>query len=171
LDTAAAVLDQLAPGDTAIVVGASRAAADECAFAAASRRGGLFGVTRTGFLELVTRLALPELARDRRSPMSALGAEALLTRATFEAEQDRRLDYFLPVAHMPGFPRAAARTLEELQLAAVDAHALRRVGPAGADLAEQARLRGQPFWRRRRAVCDDSPGNSKRRSSCCSTCS
>jgi ATP-dependent helicase/nuclease subunit B len=136
LDAAAAALDRLAPHATALIVGASRAAADECAFAAARRRGGLFGVTRTGFVELVTRLALPALATDHRSPISALGAEALVTRATFDAGRERQLEYFLPVAHMPGFPRAAARTLQELQLATIDARTLRRVGAAGQDLAE-----------------------------------
>ncbi len=36
---------------------------------------------------------------------------------------------------MPGFPRAAARTLHELQMAAVSSEALRALGPAGGDLA------------------------------------
>jgi ATP-dependent helicase/nuclease subunit B len=139
LDAAASALHRLEPNETALVVGASRAAADEFAFAAARRRGGLFGVTRTGFVELITRLALPALAADQRSPMSALGAEALITRATFDAERDGRLGYFLPVAHMPGFPRAAARTLSDLQLAAVDAEKLRGEGAAGDDLAELLR--------------------------------
>ena len=43
--------------------------------------------------------------------------------------------YFAPVADLPGFPRAVARTLSELQLAGVDAAALGRVPDVGGDLA------------------------------------
>ena len=122
-------------GDEILLVGASRAAADEIAARIARDKGGLFGVTRTGFMELATRLALPSLARAQRSPMSGLGTEALVTRAAFEADRDNALDYFRPVARMPGFPRAAARTLQELQLAGVAPQRLRRIGAAGDDLA------------------------------------
>lgn len=118
-----------------LVVGATRAAADEAAAAVASRKGGLFGVVRVGFSELATRLALPALARRQRSPMGSLGTEALLTRAAFEAERDAALHYFQPVARMPGFPRAAARTIQELQLAGVPADNLRSLGGGGQDLA------------------------------------
>jgi ATP-dependent helicase/nuclease subunit B len=123
------------PGEPLLLVGASRAVADEATALAARDRNGLFGVTRVGFTELATRLALPVLAREHRSPMSALGNEALVTRASFEADREQSLDYFQPVVRMPGFPRAAARTLTELQLAGVSADQLRRVGPAGEDLA------------------------------------
>ena len=88
-----------------------------------------------GFAELATRLALPALARDGRSPISALGTEALVTRAVFETDRASALTYFEPVASMPGFPRAVARTLQELQLASVSSHQLRAIGRAGTDLA------------------------------------
>jgi hypothetical protein len=124
-----------APGEVLLLVAASRAAADEAAARVALRSRGLFGVTRAGFAELATRLALPALARQRLSPMSGLGGEALVTRAAFEADRDGALDYFRPVARMPGFARVAARTLQELQLAGISSPQLRRVGPAGDDLA------------------------------------
>jgi hypothetical protein len=38
--------------------------------------------------------------------------------------QEKALRYFAPVADTPGFPRAAARTLDELQMAEVPAHLL-----------------------------------------------
>jgi hypothetical protein len=136
LAAAASALHRLLPGsDMLVIVGASRAAADELAFAAAVQRGGLFGVIRVGFAELATKLAVPTLAQARKNPMSALGSEALVTRATFEAERAGALDYFRPVARMPGFPRAAARTLQELQLARVTPEQLRKVGTVGDDLA------------------------------------
>ena len=49
LAAAAAALDRLGSADTALVVGASRAAADEFAFAVAARRRGLFGVELHAF--------------------------------------------------------------------------------------------------------------------------
>ena len=71
------------------------------------------------------RLALPVLAERLVAPGGALGAEAIAARAAFDAHQSGELAYFAPVADLPGFPRAVARTLSELQLAGVDAAALR----------------------------------------------
>ena len=133
---AARALHRLLPGsDTLVIVGASRAAADELAFAAAVERTGLFGVVRVGFAELATKIALATLAQTQKNPMTALGSEALVTRAAFEAERADALRYFRPVARMPGFPRAAARTLQELQLAHVTPQQLRHIGTVGGDLA------------------------------------
>ncbi|MCC7126245.1 MAG: PD-(D/E)XK nuclease family protein [Acidobacteria bacterium] len=117
------------------LVGASRAAADECAARVAHARGGLFGVTRTSLIELVMRFALPSLARRRVAPASGVGLEAVVTRARYDAQQAAALRYFTPVADTPGFPRAAARTLDELQMAAVSAATLTALDDAGADLA------------------------------------
>jgi hypothetical protein len=119
-----------------LVVGASRAAADELVASVAAASGGLIGVSRSGVLELVMRLALPRLAERQRSPASAVGLEAVVTRARFDAMQAAALRYFAPVADMPGFPRAAARTLEELQMAGVGAEALAPIDEACGDLAE-----------------------------------
>jgi hypothetical protein len=135
IDAAAVALGRFVEADSVWIVGGSRAAADELAFATAARRGGLFGVVRVGFAELATKLALTSLARDQIHPISALGTEALVTRAVFEAGRAGTLDYFHPVARMPGFPRAVARTLHELQLAHVAPRRLRSVGRAGEDLA------------------------------------
>ena len=136
LASASAFLAALGAGRTALIVGATRAAADELAFSVAADRGGLFGVTRASFAELVTKLALPALARDGLSPTGGLGAEAIAARATFEAAQSGRLTYFAPVAHLPGFPRALSRTLSELRLAGLTASDVAVVPQAGADLAE-----------------------------------
>jgi hypothetical protein len=136
VDAALAVLAKIAQPDRVVIVGASRAAADELAFLAASRRGGLFGVTRVGLAELVTKLALPGLARQGLSPTGALGAEAIAARATFTAHAAGRLRYFSPVADLPGFPRALTRTMTELRLGQVVAPELSALDAAGADLAE-----------------------------------
>ena len=110
-------------GTGVLVVGATRASADELAFAAIRDRGAIAGVARMSFAELAMRLALPALAERLVAPGGALGAEAIATRVAFDAHQSGELAYFAPVADLPGFPRAVARTLGELQLAGVDAAA------------------------------------------------
>ena len=127
-----------APGGV-LVVGASRAAADEFALELARGAGALVGVTRMSFAELATRLALPVLAERLVAPASALGVEAMVARATFDARDAGELAYFDPVADLPGFPRAATRTLGELQLADVSLDALAAVDRVGPDLAALAR--------------------------------
>ena len=121
--------------DEVLVVGATRASADELALALACEDGALVGVARVSFGELATKLALPVLAERLVSPGGALGAEAMATRAAFEAHQAGELAYFGPVADLPGFPRALARTLAELQQAGVDAASLAAVEYVGPDLA------------------------------------
>lgn len=122
-----------------LVVGSTRAAADELALGVARARGALVDVTRMSFAELATKLALPALAERLATPASALGLEAMVARATFDARDAGELDYFTPVADLPGFPRAAARTLAELQQAAVAPEAVRAVHRVGPDLAALAR--------------------------------
>ena len=133
-----AAIDALSEGDRGrqgLLIAPTRAAADECAAAAALARGGLFGVGRTSVIELVMRLALPRLSRQGLTPTSAIGAEAVVARARFDAVQEGALNYFAPVAGTPGFPRAAARTLDELQMAGVAPSRLASLDLAGADLA------------------------------------
>jgi ATP-dependent helicase/nuclease subunit B len=124
IDVARRALLDLPPGGTAWVVGASRAAADELAARVASEKGGLFGVTRVSFAELLMRLAILPLAADGCAPSGQLSEEALAARVAFEANDEDALDYFTPVADMPGFPRALSRTMEELRLAGITADAL-----------------------------------------------
>ena len=136
VEVARQALVDLPAGATALIVGATRAAADELAARVAREKGGLFGVTRVGFQEFITRLALPTLARDGLSPTGALSAEAVAARAAFEAADADALDYFTPVANLPGFPRALSRTITELRLAGVEADELPAVDQAGNDLGE-----------------------------------
>lgn len=119
----------------AIVVGASRGAADDLARAVAKARGGALGLHRFSFTQLAAHLAAPVLASRGAVPVTRVGTEAVAARATFEARHEGELQYFAPVASTPGFPRALARTLNEIALARVDADALRRLPLGGADLA------------------------------------
>jgi hypothetical protein len=136
VEAAVAALQQLASVSRVLVIGSTRATADELAFVAAGRTGGLFGVTRVGYAELATRLALPSLARRRLSPTGGLGIEAIAARAAFTASSEQRLQYFDPVAALPGFPRALARTVTELRLAGATPADVAAAPDAGADLRQ-----------------------------------
>lgn len=119
----------------AAIVGASRGAADELAREIAAARGAAFGLARFSFTELAARLAARALAADGFSPISVLGHEAVAARAVFEATQNGEARYFAPVARLPGFPRALARTLLELRLAEITTDLLTSAPRVGRDLA------------------------------------
>jgi ATP-dependent helicase/nuclease subunit B len=123
------------PATEILIVSASREAADDLTRDLARERPATFGLYRFSLTQLAARLAAPLLARDRLSPATALGVRAVAARALFDAHHESGLTYFGPVADMPGFPGALARTLEELALAAVPPPAVRGLGDGGADLA------------------------------------
>ncbi|HEX8031854.1 MAG TPA: PD-(D/E)XK nuclease family protein [Vicinamibacterales bacterium] len=115
LDAARTRLMEIDP--PVLVIAPTRAAADEFAFSLASERGATFGVTRASLAELVSRLALPVLARQGLTPTASLSDEAVSARVADELLKNDELTYFEPVAHMPGFPRALSRSLSEIRMA------------------------------------------------------
>ncbi len=117
------------------LVGASRGAVDDLARSVARECGATIGLHRFSVTQLAARLAAPVLADARLAPATYLGSEAVAARATFEAQRDGSLNYFGPVASTPGFPRALARTLQELRLAHVPASALSLLPLGGSDLS------------------------------------
>ena len=123
------------PGTRIVIVGASRGAADDLARHVAGAASATFGIQRLSLTQLAARSALLALAADGTTPSTRLGAEAVATRAAFDATRASTLDYFGPVAGTPGFPRALARTLQELRLAGLPADALAPLPLAGRDLA------------------------------------
>jgi ATP-dependent helicase/nuclease subunit B len=124
------------PASEVLIVSASRGAADDFARLVARGRGATFGLYRFSLTQLAARLAAPLLARRRVSATTALGVEAVSARALFDADREGTLLYFAPVAGMPGFPRALARSLEALAVAGVAPRALRALPEAGGDLAD-----------------------------------
>ena len=102
-----------------LIIAATRAAADEFALSLAAEKGATFGVTRSSVAELVSRLALPALAKKGLTPTAPLSDEAVAARVADDLANRKALDYFTPVARMPGFPRALSRTLGDLRLADV----------------------------------------------------
>ena len=123
----------------ALVVSASRGAADDLARHVARTRGATAGVHRFSFAQLAARLAAPVLAARGIAPATLIGSEAVAARATFDALQDEGLPYFGAVAETPGFPRALARTLHDAAMAGIDAAALQNLPLGGADLARLMR--------------------------------
>ncbi len=129
-------VDQFAPGDEVLLLGASRGAVDDFARSIAIEKGATFGLHRLSFTQLAARLSALHLASMDRAPATTLGHEAVATRATFEAHRDDALEYFAPVARTPGFPKALARTLLELRLASAPVERLSSLSRSGPDLAE-----------------------------------
>src|SRR5437870_6688489 len=128
-------LERFEPGAEVLLLGGSRGSVDDLARAISIERGATFGLHRLSFTQLAARLALMELAARERAPTTTLGHEAVATRAAFEAHGDEALEYFSPVSQTPGFPKALARTLLELRLAAVASGELARLPRSGSDLA------------------------------------
>ena len=123
IEAVEAFLCSLDPGREALLVGATRDAADDVARDLALRRDALFGVYRTGWRELITRLAIPSMANAGLAPASSLGAEAVAARAAFDALEAGEIEALRDVSRFPGFSRALARTLGELRLAEISAEA------------------------------------------------
>lgn len=130
-DAVLAWLEERPPGSTeALLVGPHRGAADDLARRGRSDRLGLHRATA---LQVAHELAALPLAREGRTPISGLPVEALAARAL--EEQRRELEYFAPVAELPGFGRALARTLLEVRAERVGPDELQALGPSGPDLA------------------------------------
>jgi ATP-dependent helicase/nuclease subunit B len=128
-------VEQFEAGAEVLLLGASRGSVDGLARAISLEKGATFGLHRLSFTQLAARLAVMELAARGRAPTTALGHEAVATRAAFEARGADALHYFSPVSQTPGFPRALARTLLDLRLAAVAGGDLTRLPRSGTDLA------------------------------------
>jgi ATP-dependent helicase/nuclease subunit B len=122
LDAARELLGRRPPASELVVVGASRGAADDFARTIARGAGATFGIARFSLTELAARAAAARLSGVRRARGTQAGAEAIAARAVFDALAAGDLEYFTPVATLPGFPKALARTLHELRLA--------RIGPS-----------------------------------------
>lgn len=128
-------LEEVAPRRELLVVAPTWGAADDFLRSAASQDRGMFGIHRATPRQLAYELGSLGLAGEGRRPLSGLSLLALATRCVHQAQSRGELEYFAPVAAMPGFPEALARTLEELRLEGVVAEELASRSPANRDLA------------------------------------
>src|SRR5262245_38480403 len=122
-------------GQEVLIVSASRMAADELARRFCLKTGGSLGIHRFSLGALAIEIASPRLALSGKSVLEGIAVDALAARAVQECRGRSDLQWFEPVATAPGFSHALASTLTELRLNNIDAELLRRVRPAGADLA------------------------------------
>src|SRR5881296_3107858 len=139
LNAANAFVERVPAATEVLIVGATRDAADDLVRRVTAARGATFGLHRVSLTQLAVRLAAAEMARLGVAPATALGAEAVAARVSFEALRERGLGYFAPVARFPGFARAVAATLGELRLGGVAAGALEKLEGPARDVAELAR--------------------------------
>jgi hypothetical protein len=100
-----------------------------------SGRPGSAGVHRVTLVQAASELARPAMAERGLAPLSALGREAVAARIAQKALAQGDLAYFHPVAALPGFARALARTIVDLRLARVSLERLASAGTPTADLA------------------------------------
>ena len=128
-------LDGLPGGTEVLIVSASRGAADDVARDLARREAATFGLHRFSLAQLAAGLAATRLAAAGLAPATSLAAQAIAARAVFDARAAGALEYFAPVAWMPGFAPALARSLHDLRMADAQAHTIGRAGEGGRDLA------------------------------------
>src|SRR5579859_6028964 len=123
------------PAREQLLIGASREAIAAFAQSLAASLKATFGWHRFTSTHLAAHLATADFASRGVAPCTALGAEAVAARSVFEALDQKGLDYFGPVAQMPGFARALASTLSELRLQGVNPATLAHLAVSGKDLA------------------------------------
>ncbi len=155
LNAAATALQSTLPSSHVLVVAASRGAADDLARLVARRAGATFGLVRFGFTELAARLAAVATASSAApmpAPATPVAGEAVATRAVFDALAADELRYLAPVARLPGFPKALARTLFELRVAHVT---VERLGQDEAARGDLARLLERVEWQMRQVGAVD----------------
>jgi ATP-dependent helicase/nuclease subunit B len=102
-------------------------AADQLVHELIAEGGSRFGLMRFTLNRLAALAAAPELARRGAAPATSLSLSAVITRAVDRVVKAGEAGRFTPVASRPGFPRALARTFEDLRAACVPFSRLRDV--------------------------------------------
>jgi ATP-dependent helicase/nuclease subunit B len=137
LTAAAEFMGGFAPASERLLIGASREAVDRFAHSLATRLKATFGLHRFTLTQLAAHLATPEFATRGIAHSTPLASEAVAARSVFEAIEGGELDYFKPVARLPGFARGLGSTLAELRLAEVTSSALAGLSADASSAAAQ----------------------------------
>ncbi len=117
-----------------LILATTREAADDAVRHCCSTPGtAIGGVYRHTVRDLVLALSEAPMLERGLQPVRRIAREAIA--ADIAARNRSRLTYLAPVASFPGFPRALARTLEDLRLNRITAAQLHSAGRSGADLA------------------------------------
>jgi RecB family exonuclease len=121
----------------ALIVGATRASADE--FARSLPGAGALGLQRFTLVQLAAVVGARRMAERGLAPVSRLASEAIAARVSDKLCREGKLSYFGEVAKMPGFAAALARTLGDLRLCDARASQVAGHGPAADDIARLLR--------------------------------
>lgn len=132
LHAAQAWLQTLAPDREVLVLVPHASAGDQLVHAVVADFGTRFGIRRFTLSQFVSHQAAPELARRHAVPCTSLSLAAVVTRAVHRVLEDGKGGLLSTVACRPGFPRAIARTFEDLRAAGVSGDQLRGVPAASA---------------------------------------
>jgi hypothetical protein len=104
-----------------LIIGGTRAAADDFVRQYARLQGATVGIHRFSLVQLAARISALRLAANGQVPCSALGIEAAVVRAVHDAHSNGSLQYFSSVALLPGFAKAVRATTSELRAAGIAA--------------------------------------------------
>jgi ATP-dependent helicase/nuclease subunit B len=118
-----------------IVIGATRAAADDFIRQYARSHGATFGIQRFSLVQFAARIATLRLAANGEAPCSALGMEAAVVRAVHDAYRHGSLPYFFPVALLRGFANGVRATASELRMAGITHADLESLPPPAPDVS------------------------------------
>jgi ATP-dependent helicase/nuclease subunit B len=124
-------LENRAAAEEVLIVGATLDAANELARKVAKKKGAAFGWRRLILPQLAFVIAAPILAARGLTPLSRIGAAALVARLVYRMNAEGRLSHYRSVATTPGFPRAVAGVIMELRLARIS---LEAIGASAPDL-------------------------------------
>jgi hypothetical protein len=118
-----------------LVIGGTRATADDFVRHYARLQGATFGIHRFSLVQLAARISALRLAAEGQVPCSALGIEAAVVRAVHDAHSNGSLQYFSSVALLPGFAKAVRATTSELRAAGITADDLEHLPPPASDVS------------------------------------
>ena len=122
-------LESRTAAEEVLIVGATLDAANELARKVARKKGAAFGWHRLTLPQLAFAVAAPILAARGLTPLSRIGAGALVARLVHRMNTEGRLRRYQSVATTPGFPRAVAGVITELRLARISLDAIGACAP------------------------------------------
>jgi hypothetical protein len=115
-------------------------AANELVRRVAKKKGAAFGWHRLTLAQLAFAVAAPVLAARGLTPLTRIGADALVARLVHRMSAEGRLSHYQSVLATPGFPRAVASVIAELRLGQIPPNAIAASAPHLAPLIEAYRV-------------------------------
>src|SRR5690242_19973869 len=85
-----------------LIIGGTRAAADELVRQICNRGGAVFGVRRYTPLQLAVEAATERLVQAGKTVLAGVAVDALAARAVYECRRQEKLEWFDAVARTPG---------------------------------------------------------------------